>query len=219
LCHLGYGTADQPSRGELRDGRERGWWWVDNETSSHWRAKLGPIAWSVYTLLIEMAGNDGNCWPSYATTAERCGISRRSAVSAVRALVDAGLVAVTERRRKGTNERTSNFYLILGGSAPAAPPVVQDVHPNKTQVNKTQEQESDPKVGCFWAMTLDYATLPDKLAREVRTMEPRSWTAGVLTLQTPAYLARRRALADELLQLLVPVAPVDLHEVRIVNGQ
>ncbi len=99
-------------KGELRDGREHGWWWIDNETSSHWCAKLGPIAWSVYTLLIEMAGNDGNCWPSYATIAERCGISRRSAVSAVRALVDAGLVAVTERRRKGTNERTSNFYLI-----------------------------------------------------------------------------------------------------------
>ena len=157
-----------------------------------------------------MAGNDGNCWPSYATIAERCGISRRSAVSAVQALVDAGLVAVTERRREGTSERTSNLYLILGCSAYPAPPVVQD---------KTQEQEIDPELECFWAMTLDYANLSDKLAREVRTMEPRSWEAGVLTLQAPAYLARRRSLADELLRLLAPVVPVALREVRGVNGQ
>jgi hypothetical protein len=168
----------------------------------------------VYTLLIEMAGNDGNCWPSYATIAERCGISRRSAVSAVQALVDAGLVAVTECRREGTNERTSNLYLILGGSAPAVPPVVQDVHPNKTQ-----EQEIDPELERFWAMTFDYANLSDKLAREVRTMEPRSWEAGVLTLQAPAYLARRRSVADELLRLLALVVPVALREVRVVNGQ
>ena len=166
-----------------------------------------------------MAGNDGNCWPSYATIAERCGISRRSAVSAVQALVDAGLVAVTERRREGTNERTSNLYLILGCSAPAAPPVVQDVHPNKTQVNKTQEQEIDSELERFWSMTLDYANLSDKLAREVRTMEPRSCEAGVLTLQAPAYLARRRSLADELLRLLAPVVPLALREVRGVNGQ
>ncbi len=91
---------------------------------------------------------------------------------------------------------------------------MQNVHPNKTQ-----EREIDPKLVCFWAMTLDYATLPDKLAREVCTMEPRSWTAGVLTLQAPAYLSRRRALAYELLRLLAPVAPVHLREVRIVNGQ
>jgi hypothetical protein len=79
--------------------------------------------------------------------------------------------------------------------------------------------EIDPSLARFWVMTLDYANLPDKHSREVRTMEPRSWTAGVLTLQAPAYLARRRALAHELLQLLAPAAPVDLREVRIVNGQ
>jgi hypothetical protein len=50
-------------------------------------------------------------------------------------------------------------------------------------------------------------------------MQPCTWTAGVLTLQAPAYLARRRALAHELLRLLAPVAPVELREVRIVNGQ
>ena len=80
------------------------------------------------------------------------------------------------------------------------------------------EKEIDPSLERFWAMTLDYATLPDKLAREVRTMEPRSWEAGVLTLQAPAYLARRRVLPDELLRLPAPVAPVALCEVRVVNG-
>ena len=86
-------------------------------------------------------------------------------------------------------------------------------------MNDPKEREIDPELARFWAMTLDYATLPDKRSREVRTMEPRSWTAGVLTLQAPAYLARRRSLAHELLRLLAPAAPVHLREVRIVNGQ
>jgi hypothetical protein len=81
------------------------------------------------------------------------------------------------------------------------------------------EKEIDPGLARFWAMTLDYATLPDKRSREVHTMQPCTWTAGVLTLQAPAYLARRRALAHELFRLLAPVAPVELREVRIVNGQ
>ena len=100
-----------------------------------------------------------------------------------------------------------------------APPATSEVAPLTTHVNDPKEREIDPKLVRFWVMTLDYATLPDKLAREVRTMEPHSWAAGVLTLQAPAYLARRRALAHELLQLLAPVAPVELREVRVVNGQ
>ena len=71
----------------------------------------------------------------------------------------------------------------------------------------------------LWQTALDRVTLSPTIQQQVHTMEPHSWTAGVLTLQAPAYLARRRSLADELLRLLVPVAPVHLREVRIVNGQ
>jgi hypothetical protein len=71
----------------------------------------------------------------------------------------------------------------------------------------------------LWQTALDRVTLSPTIQQQVHTMEPRTWTAGVLTLQAPAYLARRRALAHELLRLLAPAAPVELREVRIVNGQ
>lgn len=228
-------------KGELRDERTRGWWWCDNETSRYWRAKLKPVNWSVYTLLLEMAGNKGSCWPSYATIAERCSISRRAAMNAVQALVEAGLVKVTERQRDGTKERTSNVYSILDSgapdsppseppappSAPDAPPVVNDVHPNKTQVNKTQEKDTVPSSSISRDMALEKTwhqmtyglTFPKDVARSFPAIWPLSWTDGVLTLHVPSHLAKRRALADELCRLLTPVAPVELVEVRITNGQ
>ena len=192
-------------------------------------------------ILSDYHNDESNAaWPSLARLAEESLMSKRSAIRIIQECVDGGVLAV-EPRWDARGGHASNLYRFvaltpsdntsLGVPDPSdralsppsdralSPPSDRALSP-KPLFNVTEQPEKiDPALSRFWAMTLDYATLPDKLAREVRTMEPHSWTAGVLTLQAPAYLSRRRALADELLRLLVPVAPVDLHEVRIVNGQ
>lgn len=119
--------------------------------------------------------------------------------------------------------------------------VYHDVNPNNPHVNKIQEQEegspprssqsessisramppepNDPRLWQLWHAALDRATLSPQRQQQVRAMVPLSWLDGVLTLYAPADLARRKALAAELLSRLAPVAPVPLVEVRLVNGQ
>ena len=150
-------------------------------------------------------------------------MSKRSAIRIIQECVDGGVLAV-EPRWDARGGHASNLYRFVAltpsdNTSPGIPDPSDTALSPKPLSNVTEQPEKiDPALSRFWAMTLDYANLPDKLAREVRTIEPRSWTAGVLTLQAPAYLARRRVLAHELLQLLAPVAPVELREVRVVNG-
>ena len=207
--------------------------------------RVGAAAFRVLATLGTYSDERGWCWPSQATIAKRLGISRQAVNTQIKLLEELGYIEVHHQFDKETKaQRSSRYRLTLDYELrdefrrlplpceedtpqcdvdtvqpDIAPPATSEVAPLTTHVNNPKEREIDPKLVRFWVMTLDYATLPDKLAREVRTMEPHSWTAGVLTLQAPAYLARRRALAHELLRLLAPAAPVDLHEVRIVNGQ
>ena len=184
-------------------------------------------------ILSDYHNDESNAaWPSLARLAEESLMSKRSAIRIIQECVDGGVLTV-EPRWDARGGHASNLYRFVAltpsdNTSPGvpdpsdralSPPSDRALSPKPLSNVTEQPEKIDPALSRFWAMTLDYATLPDKLAREVRTMEPHSWTAGVLTLQAPAYLARRRALAHELLQLLAPVAPVDLREVRIVNGQ
>ncbi len=227
-------------KGELRDGRQRGWFHIDNATLDTYLPIIGMTAWGVYTYLVRRANKQDQCFPSYTTIATDCGIGRSTVIRAIGKLEEVGLLAI-ERRFDEAGDATSHRYTILEGginlrppslemTPPSGikliPPVVSKRDPNNTHVNKTQIEEEksetssrDLALVTLWQTALDRVTLSPTIQQQVHTMEPHSWTAGVLTLQAPAYLARRRSLADELLRLLVPVAPVHLREVRIVNGQ
>lgn len=97
-----------------------------------------PLRKLVLLKLCDNANDDGECWPSFQHIANQCEISRRSAISHIKALVDIGFLSVEARFKSG--EQTSNMYKInkavllgsagvaLGGESPA-PPLVQELHP------------------------------------------------------------------------------------------
>lgn len=126
---------------------------------------------------------------------------------------------------------------LLEKESPATPEVAPlTTHVNDPRERSTEPSESisramppepyhvsvkykgDPTILRFWRAMLDDSDLAGKLPKEIDRLRPRTWTDGVLTLHAPAYLARRHRLADDLLRLLAPVAPVELREVRLVNG-
>lgn len=87
-----------------------------------------PLRKLVLIKLADNASDQGECWPSYQHIADQCEISKRSVMSHIAALCDAGLLR-KETRKGGSKGNSSNvYYLTLGGSESAAPPLVQEIH-------------------------------------------------------------------------------------------
>lgn len=61
--------------------------------------------------LADMANDDGVCWPSYDTIAQRARVSRRYAISVVGGLIDTGVVSKSYRS-DNNGDQTSNYYRI-----------------------------------------------------------------------------------------------------------
>jgi hypothetical protein len=92
------------------------------------------------------------------------------------------------------------------------------VNHQKPKENVSSPISPDRTLDQLWQSSLDRVQLSPTLAQHVHTLRPLTWADGVLILHAPAYLASRRWLADALGRLLAPVAPVELREVRVVNG-
>ncbi|WP_420406925.1 helix-turn-helix domain-containing protein [Hoeflea sp.] len=84
-------------------------------TSQVW--KSAPVKGSdllVLLALSDFANDDGVCWPSMATIAEKARISERSAQRACRAMADSGLIEIEEN----SGPKGANRYRIILDAAP-----------------------------------------------------------------------------------------------------
>lgn len=101
--------------------------------------KLGnPLRKLVLIKLCDQANDRGECWPSHSSIADACEISKRSVITHIEALEQAGILKI--KHRKVDNAKTSNLYTICLdnvdlGSANAAPGsagdslgVAQEIH-------------------------------------------------------------------------------------------
>ena len=66
----------------------------------------------VFGVLQSHAGIDGRIYPSYDTIAQEGGISRRTAIRAVKQLEFFGYIAVEKGTFKGSNKQASNYYYL-----------------------------------------------------------------------------------------------------------
>lgn len=116
------------------------WRWVERMANS----SLPPNAKLVAHTIATFANGDGHCWPSYATIARRSGLCRRTVVTNVQALTDAGWL-LTAARVDHQGQHSNSYQLIVPAtgtgtgtngpvdnpppSAPDAPGVVHQLHP------------------------------------------------------------------------------------------
>lgn len=109
----------------LRDGRQRGWFHIDNALLDDFGAAIGAYGVAVYAALARHADAKGVCFPSYQGIADKLGISRRQVIRTVAVLVERGLIRVQTRRPPG--KRPQNVYVLTddwctkGTDARAAP--------------------------------------------------------------------------------------------------
>ncbi|MCK9006246.1 helix-turn-helix domain-containing protein [Haemophilus influenzae] len=128
--------------------------------------KVGnPARKLVLLKLADNANDDGICFPSYQYIADKCEMTRRSAISHIEYLIKMGLVSKKERKNKDGS--ISNFYFLhleqgsenfalggenislgsenfaLGGSEKFAPITSHSLEPVNEPKKTTQKSESE----------------------------------------------------------------------------
>lgn len=112
-----------------------------------------------YMVLCRFANNEnGECYPSYKTIAEKMRVGVSTAIKAVKSLIDKGVVEVQQRKNENGGD-TSNLYTIVNinkdnenKKASTVPPVKankENIKPNKSICNSDINNTSfDEKNQC-----------------------------------------------------------------------
>ncbi|WP_061716604.1 helix-turn-helix domain-containing protein, partial [Haemophilus influenzae] len=110
-----------------------------------------PARKLVLLKLADNANDDGICFPSYQYIADKCEMSKRSAISHIDDLIKMGLV--TKKARKNKDGSSANLYLLhleqgseksaLGGSEKFAPITSHSLEPVNEPKKTTQKSESE----------------------------------------------------------------------------
>lgn len=105
-------NPNTPSGVRVRDRRNPGWLWLDNEVIDLYAAKMKPLALACYVYLCRRANEQGRAWPSQRTMAEGLGVDRGTVRSALKQLVALKLIHL-EIRRNADGSHNSTVYTLL----------------------------------------------------------------------------------------------------------
>ena len=135
--------------------KKEGYVVVPNYFLREWVSKLGIGPALLYLQLLSYCHKEKDiAWPTLTTLSNKLGISKNSLLSYRKILLKYGLIKKIVKRRTAQGNYQSNFYKITpiegsakielrqvqilgGGSANIAPGVVQNLHPNSTNLNIT----------------------------------------------------------------------------------
>ncbi len=151
----------------MQPGKEKkeGYVVVPNYFLREWVKVLGTGPALLYLQLLSYCHKEKDiAWPTLTTLSSKLGISKNSLLSYRKVLLKYGLIKKIRKRRTAQGNYQSNFYKITpmegsakielrqvqilgGGSANIAPGVVQNLHPNNTnlehyQNNNNKEEEN-----------------------------------------------------------------------------
>ena len=156
---------------EIRDNRQKEWFWLDNEYLNGYAHLLGASCTVVYLSLCRHSDNNTQqCFPSIKLIAEENGISRDTVMRAIKKLEEWGIIKI-KKSKKEDGTQANNVYTLtskkIWKSKPSsieqpsstesqnevkpsrkttpsrvAPEGCNNTHINYTQDNKTSEQSS-----------------------------------------------------------------------------
>ncbi len=136
--------------------KKEGYVVVPNYFLREWVKVLGVGPALLYLQLLSYCHKEKDiAWPTLTTLSSKLGISKNSLLSYRKILLKYGLIKKIIKRRAAQGNYQSNFYKITsiegsanielrqvqilgGGSANIAPGVVQNLHPNNTNLNITK---------------------------------------------------------------------------------
>ena len=139
----------------LRDGRVKNWFYLENDLLD--RQDLNIYEKMIYIVIVRYTDKEDRAFPSAPTIARKGSMSERQVQTIINSLVKKGLIKKEPRINKDSKSKTSNLYTLLSVKRSksgndeengvvndmhhpgehAAPPLVNNVHPNNTNIKKT----------------------------------------------------------------------------------
>lgn len=98
---------------EIRDHRNKQWFWVDDEYLNGYARLLRPNSTLVYLALCRHANKDQQSWPSYDLLMEKLGLARATISNAIKELEEWGIIKVERSRNEQTKRQNPNIYILL----------------------------------------------------------------------------------------------------------
>ena len=143
------------SKDNLRDGRVKNWFYLENDLLD--REDLSIYEKTVYIVIARYVNNENKAFPSYETIARKGSMAKVQAKRVIKSLIEKGLLKKEARKNKCNRSYTSNLYTLLNpnskkenkndknkvvshryqGGVPQIPGVVSDRDPNNTSIKKT----------------------------------------------------------------------------------
>lgn len=129
---------------KIRDKRNKGWFWVDNEYLNGYAKYFGASGAGIYFVLCRHA-NQGTqqCFPSQETIALKLGITDRTVRKYIKLFERYGLIEITKERKGG--RWINNVYTLLDKTEWSTPEeIISDGRKPFTIGNEsTSPEESD----------------------------------------------------------------------------
>ena len=88
---------------DVRDQRDKGWYWTDDEFLNGYAKFVGIYAVGVYHSLCRHADKEQQCWPSIEKMCEELNISRDSVINAIKKLEFCNIIKKERIGKKCTN--------------------------------------------------------------------------------------------------------------------
>ena len=143
------------SKDNFRDGRVKNWFYLENDLLD--RQDLTIYEKMIYIVIARYVNKEDKAFPSVPTIAKKGSMSTRQVQMIINSLVKKGLTKKEPRINKYNKSKTSNLYTLLSveknqhekdkrgrevhvmhlPGAHHAPPLVNDVHPNNTNIKNT----------------------------------------------------------------------------------
>ena len=86
---------------KIRDKRQKGWFYLDNDYLNGYARVLGISATGVYLSLCRHADNNQFCFPSQKLIADELAISERTVRTAIKSLADYKIIAINGEKIGG----------------------------------------------------------------------------------------------------------------------
>lgn len=126
---------------EIRDSREKDWFWLDNEYLNGYAKFLGVYCTAVYISLCRHSDNNTQtCYPSMSLIASENGMSVKTVERSVKTLEDWGIIRV-QRSRKEDGTQANNVYTLTKKSLwKEKPENIENNKDRQTQVLSDKQQ-------------------------------------------------------------------------------
>jgi hypothetical protein len=97
---------------KIRDKRQKGWFYLDNEYLNGLGKEMGPIGIAVYVSLCRHADQDQKCFPAQQTIAEEIGVGTRTVVNYLGRLEERNVIR-KKRERTNDGKWLNNVYYLI----------------------------------------------------------------------------------------------------------